>query len=273
MVNSKFCVFTLGLIFTLIPVFGQEIEDAMAAIYMKEFDKAQEIINSGIDVNEQVQGSYLLNMACYRGHLETVQLLLEKGAEINVTAGDGSTPLIQAGSGDKTGEIIALLLEKGADVNAADKTGMTALGNTIFKICTTGENSRIKVLEILLDHDADFTTPVSGEEDKDYTWLMIAANWNRIKLAKFLTSKGMNVNHQADDGMTALMIACKEGFEDLVKFLVDKGADINLTNNSGQSAIDIADEEGYTEIAEYLQSVKHYNALSCLKGVILSQSF
>jgi ankyrin repeat protein len=257
MVKSKFCIFALGLIFILMPVLGQEIEDAMAAIYMKEFAKAQEIINSGIDVNEQVQGSYLLNMACYRGHLETVQLLLDKGAEINATAGDGSTPLVQAGNGDKTGEIIALLLEKGADVNAADKTGMTALGNTIFKICTTGENSRIKALENLLDHGADFTTPVSGEENKDYTWLMIAANWNRIKLAEFLISKGMNLNHQSDDGMTALMIACKEGFEELVEFLVDKGADIHLTNDSGKSAIDIAQEEDYTEIAEYLQSVRH----------------
>lgn len=256
MIKSKIFLFFINVIFILTPVFSQGIEDAMAAIYMQEFDKAQEIINSGIDVNEQVRGSYLLNIACYRGHLETVKLLLDKGAEINAIAGDGSTPLIQAGNGDKTGEIVALLLEKGADVNAADKTGMTALGNAIFKICTKGENSRIKVLEILLDHGADFITPVSGDKDKGYSWLMIAANWNRIELAEFLISKGLNVNHQADDGATALMIACKEGYGDVVKLLVDKGADIYLTNESGDTAVGLAQNEGYTEIADYLNSVK-----------------
>lgn len=237
--------------------FSQGIEEAMAAVYMKDYEKAQEFINSGIDVNEQVRGSYLLNLACYRGHLDTVKLLLDKGADINSVAGDGSTPLIQAGNGDKTGEIVSLLLERGAEVNASDKTGMTAFGNSIFKICASGENSRIKVLEILLDHGADFSiTPESGGEDMGYTWLMIAANWNKIELAEFLISKGMDVNHQAADGTTPLMIACKEGFGDMVKVLVDHGADIHITNESGETAAVIAEKEGHTEIADYLRSVK-----------------
>ncbi|MFO7867118.1 MAG: ankyrin repeat domain-containing protein [Candidatus Aminicenantes bacterium] len=249
-------LFLLILIAAGILGFSQGIEEAMAAVYMKDYEKAREIINSGINVNEKVRGSYLLNVACYRGHLDTVKLLLDKGADINSVADDGSTPLIQAGTGDKTGEIVSFLLENGVEVNAADKTGMTALGNSIFKICTSGENSRLKVLEILLNHGADFSTPASGDEDKGYTWLMIACTWNQIELAEFLITKGLDVNHQADDGTTSLMVACKEGFGELVKVLVDHGADIHITTDSGETAAGIAEKEGYTEIADYLRSIK-----------------
>jgi ankyrin repeat protein len=58
-------------------------------------------------------------MLLKEGHTEIVQLLLEKGADVNAKNKYGRTALIYATERGYT-EIVQLLLEKGADVNAKD---------------------------------------------------------------------------------------------------------------------------------------------------------
>jgi ankyrin repeat protein len=59
-----------------------------------------------------------LQIAAAGGHTETVSILLEKGANVNVAGGrDGSSLQIAAARGHT--EIISILLKKGAKVNTA----------------------------------------------------------------------------------------------------------------------------------------------------------
>ncbi|AMV27858.1 Ankyrin repeats (3 copies) [Gemmata sp. SH-PL17] len=60
----------------------------------------------------------LLHRAAVRGHLSTVKLLLDKGADIQADGGSGWTPLHFAVSAEKE-DVVRLLIDKGADVNAA----------------------------------------------------------------------------------------------------------------------------------------------------------
>jgi ankyrin repeat protein len=64
--------------------------------------------------------------ATINGHIETVKLLLDKGANVNARNAVAETALTHASQKGNT-EIVKLLLSKGADVNAKDDAGWTAL--------------------------------------------------------------------------------------------------------------------------------------------------
>lgn len=233
-------------------VFAQGVSEAMEAIFMKDYEKAREIINSGIDVNEKHRDSYLLNVACYRGDLELVQLLLNNGADVNVVAGDGATPLVWAGQGDKTGEIVSLLLKKGAKIDAENKLGTSAFDNAARSYCTSKNSPSIEVLEILADHGADVDNPIPDGEAKGYTNLTTAIVWNKIKLVRFLIDRGADINFVAADGNTPLMLACREGNLAMVNLLIVSGATTEAVNNNGETALQLAEKNKHEEIVQYL---------------------
>ena len=66
-----------------------------------------------------------LHSASYNGHTEVVNLLIEKGADINVKdTSRGATPLHYASENGHT-EVVNLLIEKGADIHVKDNSGNT----------------------------------------------------------------------------------------------------------------------------------------------------
>lgn len=70
-----------------------------------------------------------LYIACSRGHCSVVKLLLEKGAEVNVTCtGDFRTPLMTASYNGRK-DVVQILLEAGADYDFQDRLGNTALSD------------------------------------------------------------------------------------------------------------------------------------------------
>jgi len=250
--KAKTIFFILIVFYSGIQVSAQGVSEAMEAIFMKDYEKASEIINSGIDVNEKHRDSYLLNVACYRGDLELVQLLLKNGADVNVVAGDGATPLVWAGKGDKTGEIVSLLLQKGAKIDAENKLGTSAFDNAARSYCSSKAPPSMEVLKILADHGADVDNPIPEGDAEGYTNLTAAIVWNKIELVKFLIDREADVNIAAADGNTPLMAACREGNLAIVKLLISAGANTEPVNNKSETALQLAEKNEHQEIVEYL---------------------
>ncbi len=73
-------------------------------------------LEKNIEMNLFEQYTKGLISACGNGSTEVVQLLLEKGADVNRVYKDRYTPLSAACSAGSI-EIVQLLLENGADVN------------------------------------------------------------------------------------------------------------------------------------------------------------
>jgi len=67
----------------------------------------------------------------------------------------------------------------------------------------------------------------------DYN-LDVGANGDKVACAKFLVSKGANVNARDSYGRTVLMMTGDVG---LVRFLVAKGVDVNVRDDNGNTAL------------------------------------
>jgi len=82
--------------------------------------------------------STALHCACWKGHLEVVQVLIAAGALVNVHNKNdhwGTTPLHAAAHANEA-KIAEALIDAGADVNAVDANGNTPLLHTTFHKAT-----------------------------------------------------------------------------------------------------------------------------------------
>ena len=110
-------------------VFQEEIseDETKLSIAIEKGDaaKVKKIISTRmLDINKKWFGWSHLYAAAYFGHKEVVQLLLESGAEVNVTSRSGWTPLhCAAGKGYR--DCVKILLEKGAMPNTKNNWGQT----------------------------------------------------------------------------------------------------------------------------------------------------
>ena len=92
--------------------------------------------------------------------METVRLLLEKGADINSSNDFGSTILILAAFiFDESSEIVKLLLENGANVNLTNKDGETALIAALY-------SDNVETVKLLLENGADVS--LINKENKTF---------------------------------------------------------------------------------------------------------
>jgi ankyrin repeat protein len=91
------------------------------------FSMAKLLVANGADVNVRAKGGRSpLYLATMYDHRDIVKLLLAHDADANVTDDDGVTPLhLAAWHGYE--DLAKLLLAHGADVNARDKSGKTPL--------------------------------------------------------------------------------------------------------------------------------------------------
>jgi hypothetical protein len=112
----------------------------------------------------------------------TVELLLEKGANVNARGGDYGNAL-QAASARGHNEVVQLLLEKGATVNAEGGK----YGNALYAASAEGENG---IVQQLLAKGAK----VNAQGGHYGNALYAACDGGHNEIARLLLEKGANVN-------------------------------------------------------------------------------
>ncbi len=180
---------------------------------------------------------------------ETIQLLLDKGADIQARDRLGNTPLSwAAGFGSAGG--VQVLVDAGADANTVD----TVLGYTPL-VWASGFGDTDSIV-ILLEAGADVSVNDIAE---GRTPLMHAVRTGELAGVISLLEAGAKVNGIDNSKSTALHIGADNGNVSLdkIQVLVEAGADLNATNREGKTALDLAkmrtDDDGKA-IAEYLSS-------------------
>ena len=127
------------------------------AIEEKDIERVRSLLASGADANGvDERGEPMLILAIKSGKIETVELLVARGANVNAKNGsdNGSAPLHWTAGGGVSVPNVAmakLLLAKGAEVDA--KTGA---GNTpLIWAARSKADCAVAVAELLLAHGAD----------------------------------------------------------------------------------------------------------------------
>ncbi|KUL86888.1 hypothetical protein ZTR_05366 [Talaromyces verruculosus] len=119
-------------------------------------------------------GTTALQRACARGHYDSVNLLLQKGAEVNAQGGYYDNAL-QGSARRGHLDIVQLLLENGADIN--DQGGY--YGNALQGAAQTGH---IDIVQLLLENVAD----VNAKGEKYDNALQGAAQTGHIDIVQQL---------------------------------------------------------------------------------------
>nr|XP_034965778.1 kinase D-interacting substrate of 220 kDa isoform X3 [Zootoca vivipara] len=201
-----------------------------------------ELLNCNVNMEHRDMGGWnALMWACYKGCTEVAELLLERGANPNITGLQYNVyPIIWA-AGRGHSRIVQLLLHHGAKVNCSDKYGTTPL-------IWAARKGHLECVKYLLHMGAD----VDQEGANSMTALIVAVKGGFTDSVKEILKRNPNVNLTDKDGNTALMIAAKEGHTEIVQDLLDAGTYVNIPDRSGDTVLIGAVRGGHVEIVRAL---------------------
>ena len=184
-----------------------------------------------------------LHVACKKGYCDMIEILLEKGADVQAVNNDKYTPIHIVCRSLRCDCLKVLLGNKKSDLNQQNADGDTAL-HIVCKMVNTEtiEHLDIILIKILLENGAD----VQAVNKKGDTPIHIACNGLRLDCLKaILQTKECDPNQKNTDGDTALHIVCKMVNIDTVHFckieiLLENGADVQAVDSNGEAPIHIA---------------------------------
>lgn len=167
-------------------------------------------LDSGADVNAQLAGDSLLNLACEGGSFECVKLLLDRGADINAVSRAGHKPLFDAVVSARDIAMVSLLVERGAKL---------------------GELNEL--------YDGELKTAAAGLFASDTLNVMDMAFFDQL-IERF-GADALNLEARLgspDMGDKTLMLdACEKGFIPLVSRLTDLECDLFALTHPDQRGV------------------------------------
>ena len=225
---------------------------------------AKLLLDSGVDVDAVSDYGTALCRACTAENEGIVQLLLGRGAKVNLgDSGNGlrNFPLVIA---CRYGHIMIAqdLINHGADINPTDSFNGTAL----TAACCRGQES---IVRLLLDSGAGASKQsivqllIKGAgRCKQASYKMAVgisplhgAAWEgSVKVAQLLIYHGADVDTQDDSIGTPLILAAHRGLYSMVEFLLTKGADVPATGDLFVNAVVAAAQARHRHILQLLLS-------------------
>ncbi len=137
---------------------GMSTPPILWAALRGQIDTTEMLLRAGADINtSDNMGHTALHYACSSGSEDLAKLLVAKGADIGAKASNGNTPLHKACSIPNLG-IIKTLIEAGADVNQPNASGQTPFDMDDTGVVQEWSRSRVTMDDI----DSLFNSADSG---------------------------------------------------------------------------------------------------------------
>lgn len=207
----------------------------------------RELLQSNVSIDTinrtDSYGRTPLHWAALRGDLNSVELLLDSGADISATDELQNTPLLYAASADAA-RIVELMILRRADVNAVNSRGDSPL----HFAARHREDAHVVRILVLAGARVDCknklgNTPIAG-----------AAIMNRLSSGKYLLQNGADKDSSNKYGHTPLRETIHHNCHEFLEMLLREGARYDTINKSGSSILHAIALEGNTETVSILRA-------------------
>lgn len=156
-------------------------DDGVDVYWKSESDECQSEVQNKDKMDmisaRSASGTSPLHIAVGMGHVSTVSLLVQLGADINEVNEHGTSPITLAVDRNHL-DVLSLLLEQGADANKLNYTGTSS----IHVAC---KNGRVDALKRLYFHGGVDFQQINGE---GMTCIAIACQYNHMDVLTYLCS-------------------------------------------------------------------------------------
>lgn len=240
------------------------IQDTLSSYYQlaqafqqQDLTKIKALINKSEDIDKQDSKGwaamhYAVHMADEAKAIQVIDLLLAKGADIDIQELDAETPLFMAVELNKY-QVAKHLMAHGADVNRENTNDWTPL-------FTAASEGYVNIAREILtyDVDLDFKHPDGWSALMFTTRATLGVDDNQqAEIAKMLIEKGAELEVRNNKGRTILMNASRNGKAEVVKVLIEAGADVNSSNEKDRyrTAFSYAERQKHKNLAKYLKEI------------------
>ena len=206
------------------------------AVSRRSTDVVLELLTTGKAIAETLtrNGDFPLKLAVAQKDLDTIQVLLNSGADPNFTDHKKRSALHLAfnhadTSANASFELESLLLDAGANINALDIRNRLPLHYAFVKIGHPEENSVIDPIETVSSALGQKGVQTAVRDSWGRSPLHYAAQRGSVTSALLLLGSRCELDLKDDQGNTALSVAMMAQHPDFAIMLVQKGANVQET--------------------------------------------
>ena len=196
---------------------------------------------SYVDFRDAIGGTPLMG-AAYKGKVQVVKSLIERGADPSLMDNRGWNSLHVAANGGDA-DIIDLIHTQVPNIESKTGDGRTPLMIAAF-------NSKLHAVKWFLEKGAT----VTREANSGANALHFAAEGGDTDIIDLIHTHLLNIESKTSQGRTPLMMAALGGKLQAVKWFLEKGATVNCDDNRGWNTLHFAAEGGDTDIIDIIHT-------------------
>ncbi|NXM24584.1 ANKR6 protein, partial [Oxyruncus cristatus] len=215
-------------------------ERLLVAAYKGQVENVVQLINRGAKVAVTKHGRTPLHLAAHKGHLHVVQILLKAGCDLDVQDDGDQTALHRAAVVGNT-DIIATLIQEGCALDRQDKDGNTAL----HEACWHGFSQSAKVL-------VKAGANVLAKNKAGNTPLHLACQNSHSQSTRVLLLGGSRADLKNNAGDTCLHVAARYNHLPIIRVLLSAFCSVHEKNQAGDTALHVAAALNHKKVVKLL---------------------
>ncbi|KAM4694612.1 ankyrin repeat domain-containing protein 6-like [Discoglossus pictus] len=215
-------------------------ERLLVAAYKGQVDNVVQLINKGAKVAVTKHGRTPLHLAANKGHLSVIQILLKAGCDLDIQDDGNQTALHRAAVVGHS-DIIAALIQEGCALDRQDKDGNTALHEAAWHGFSQSVKLLVKAGANVLARNKAGNTP-----------LHLACQNGHSQSCRILLLAGSRADQKNNAGDTCQHVAARYNHLSIIRVLLSAFCSVNEKNQAGDTPLHVAAALNHRKVIKVL---------------------